>query len=60
MYGWTWLLKLQLELETSAEPFAQELAQNLKPLSEIIVDRYIEFLPKLLYPVRVGKEHIEE
>lgn len=54
MYGWTWLLKLQLELETSAEPFAQELAQNLKPLSEIIVDRYIEFLPKLLYPVRVG------
>ena len=53
-YGWNWLLKLQLELETSNEPFAQELAQNLKPLSNIIINRYIEFLPKLLYPVRVG------
>ncbi|MFN3969302.1 DUF2891 domain-containing protein [Flavobacterium sp.] len=53
-YGWNWLLKLQLELETYNEPFAQELAQNLKPLSHIIIERYIEFLPKLLYPVRVG------
>lgn len=53
-YGWNWLLKLQLELETSNEPFAKELAQNLKPLSKIIIERYIEFLPKLLYPVRVG------
>jgi len=53
-YGWAWLLKLQLELETFNEPFAQELTQNLKPLSNLIVERYIEFLPKLLYPVRVG------
>lgn len=53
-YGWNWLLKLQLELETSNEPFAAQLAQNLKPLSNIIIERYIEFLPKLLYPVRVG------
>ena len=53
-YGWNWLLKLQLELETSNEPFAAELAQNLKPLSNIIIECYIEFLPKLLYPVRVG------
>lgn len=53
-YGWNWLLKLQLELETFEEPFAKELAQNLKPLSNIIIERYIEFLPKLLYPVRAG------
>lgn len=53
-YGWNWLLKLQLELETSTEPYARELAQNLKPLSNIIIERYIEFLPKLLYPVRAG------
>lgn len=53
-YGWNWLLKLQLELETSTEPFAAELAQNLKPLSNLIIERYLEFLPKLLYPVRVG------
>lgn len=53
-YGWNWLLKLQLELETYNEPFAQDLAQNLKPLSNLIIERYIEFLPKLLYPIRVG------
>lgn len=53
-YGWNWLLKLQLELESSKEPFAKELATNLKPLSNLIISRYIEFLPKLLYPVRVG------
>lgn len=53
-YGWNWLLKLQLELESSKEPFAKELATNLKPLSNLIIERYIEFLPKLLYPVRVG------
>lgn len=53
-YGWNWLLKLQLELETYPEPFAQQLAQNLKPLTTVLIERYIEFLPKLLYPVRVG------
>ncbi|MDP2159260.1 MAG: DUF2891 domain-containing protein [Flavobacterium sp.] len=53
-YGWNWLLKLQLELEMSAAPFAKELAQNLKPLTDLLILRYHEFLPKLLYPVRAG------
>ena len=53
-YGWAWILKLQFELETFNEPFAQELAQNLKPLSNLFIQRYTEFLPKLLYPIRVG------
>lgn len=53
-YGWNWVLKLQLELETFNEPFARELAQNLRPLSILIMERYVEFLPKLLYPIRVG------
>lgn len=53
-YGWNWLLKLQLELETFDEPFARELASNLKPLSELVIQRYIEFLPKLIYPQRIG------
>lgn len=54
MYGWAWLLKLQLELDELEEPFAEELAQNLEPLTEVIVERYMEFLPKLNYPIRVG------
>jgi Protein of unknown function (DUF2891) len=53
-YGWAWLLKLQLELETSPDSYAKELANNLKPLSDLIVERYVAFLPKLLYPVRAG------
>lgn len=53
-YGWNWLLKLQLQLEISKEPSVKDLAQNLKPLSDLIILRYSEFLPKLLYPVRSG------
>ena len=53
-YGWNWLLKLQHELEISDEPYANELFNNLGPLTVLIIDRYIEFLPKLRYPIRVG------
>jgi hypothetical protein len=53
-YGWNWLLKLQHELEISNASYAKELAANLLPLTNLIVSRYIEFLPKLLYPIRVG------
>lgn len=54
MYGWTWLLKLQLELDSSNDAYAKEIAQNLRPLTNLFIERYTEFLPKLLYPVRVG------
>lgn len=54
MYGWNWLLKLQLELDSWDDENAKTLADNLRPLSEIIVKRYIEFLPKLNYPLREG------
>lgn len=53
-YGWAWLLKLQQELDTYNEPFAKELAANLQPLTNLLAERYIEFLPKLNYPLRNG------
>lgn len=53
-YGWAWLLKLQQELDTYNEPFAQQMAQNLQPLTDLLAERYIEFLPKLNYALRVG------
>ncbi len=53
-YGWAWLLKLQQQLNQSTDAYAKPLAQNLQPLSDTIVKRYMEFLPKLLYPVRQG------
>ncbi len=54
-YGWAWLLKLAEEIHTWDDPMARELEQNLQPLTDIIVQKYIEFLPKLKYPIRVGE-----
>jgi Protein of unknown function (DUF2891) len=54
MYGWNWLLKLQLELDQSKNTRLQKLAMILKPLTQNIVQKYIDFLPKLVYPIRVG------
>ena len=54
-YGWAWLLKLAEELKTWEDPLAEELAANLQPLTNLIVQRYLEFLPKLYYPIRVGE-----
>ncbi|MUU76939.1 DUF2891 domain-containing protein [Winogradskyella endarachnes] len=54
-YGWAWLLKLAEELHTWEGDTARTLETNLQPLTDLIVGRYLEFLPKLNYPVRVGE-----
>ncbi|WP_027393850.1 DUF2891 domain-containing protein [Aquimarina latercula] len=54
-YGWAWLLKLAEEIHTWNDPVAKNLEENLQPLIDVIVQRYIEFLPKLKYPIRVGE-----
>jgi len=53
-YGWAWVLKLQQALDESKDDYAKPLAQNLQPLTDLLIQRYIEFLPKLLYPLRIG------
>lgn len=53
-YGWSWFLKLALELHSWEDPLGKELAQHLKPLEEIIVGRYISYFPKQTYPIRSG------
>ncbi len=53
-YGWSWLLKLSLELHTWNNKDAKELEKNLQPLTNLIAQKYIDFLPKLRYPIRVG------
>lgn len=53
-YGWAWLLKLDLELSTWQDPFADSIQSNLEPLTALIVEKYINFLPKLNYALRVG------
>lgn len=54
-YGWAWILKLAEELHTWNDPLARDLEQNLQPLTDYIVDAYTNFLPKLMYPIRVGE-----
>lgn len=54
MYGWAWLLKLAEELHTWDNPDARILEENLQPLTVLISDKIVEFLPKLHYPIRVG------
>jgi hypothetical protein len=54
-YGWAWLLKLAEELHTFNDPWARELEKNLRPLTDLVVQRHLEFLPKLVYPIRVGE-----
>ena len=54
-YGWAWLLKLSEELHTWDDPVAIELENNLHPLTDLIIDKYKDFLPKLVYPIRVGE-----
>jgi len=54
-YGWAWLLKLQEELYTWDNPKAKEWYNNLEPLADYITKAYIDYLPKLVYPIRVGE-----
>ena len=54
-YGWAWVLKLAEELHKWDDPMAKELSQNLQPLTELMVGKFKEFLPKLNYSIRVGE-----
>ncbi len=54
-YGWAWLLKLDEALRESDFPKSDTLHQNLLPLVDLISAKYIEFLDKLNYPIRVGE-----
>ena len=54
-YGWAWILKLAEELHTWDDPLGKELTENMNPLVELITLKYVVFLPKLNYPIRVGE-----
>jgi Protein of unknown function (DUF2891) len=53
-YGWAWLLKLAEELHGWDDPDAKLWSKNLQPLTDVIVERYLAFLPKQTYPIRSG------
>jgi len=45
-YGWAWALMLAAELRGTR--------WSIRPLEDAFVARYLEFLPKLTYPIRAG------
>ncbi len=54
-YGWAWELKLAEILKDSKNAELNKLGENLEPLTKSLVEKYVEFLPKLTYPIRVGE-----
>jgi hypothetical protein len=53
-YGWAWLLKLAEEFDGWDDPDAKRWSQDLRPLADVVVARYLEFFPKQTYPIRTG------
>jgi len=54
MYGWAWLLKLVEEAHLWKDADSQKWVKRLAPLADIIIEKYVEFLPIQKYPVRTG------
>lgn len=53
-YGWAWLLKLAEELKTWKDEDGKKWSEILQPLTDAIVSRYIDFIPRQTYPIRTG------
>ncbi|MFO0861661.1 MAG: DUF2891 domain-containing protein [Phycisphaerales bacterium] len=61
-YGWGWLLKLAAELQEPPAGSVQSQAaaalarwsRELSPLADAFAARFVAYLPKATYPVRVG------
>jgi hypothetical protein len=54
-YGLAWLLQLAAELREWNDPQAKEMAVNLRPLEQVVLERLNAWLPKLSHPVRIGE-----
>jgi hypothetical protein len=54
-YGLAWLLQLAKELKTWDDPQARDWALAVSPLEVESAQRFMAWLPKLHYPIRVGE-----
>jgi hypothetical protein len=54
-YGLAWLLQLVAELGEWDDPQARDMAANLRPLEQAVLERLNGWLPKLSHPVRIGE-----
>src|SRR4030095_12470986 len=53
-YGWAWTLKLAEELRLASTAEGKTWSANLTPLADTLAARYLDFLPKQVYPIRTG------
>ncbi len=53
-YGWAWVLKLAEELRDSSDLEVERWRSAFEPLERVIIERYLAFLGKPTYPIRVG------
>ncbi len=54
-YGWAWLLELQDELLRWNDPDAKRWAAAIQPLTTHLSKLTVDYLDKLVYPIRVGE-----
>jgi hypothetical protein len=50
-YGWAWLLALHAEAQRHGD---RAWGADLEPLARAFAERFLIYLPKLTYPIRVG------
>lgn len=53
-YGWGWVHMLAAELAQHQSHDGQRWSTTLQPLADAITARWLAFLPKCTYPIRVG------
>jgi hypothetical protein len=53
-YGWGWALTLVHELTLWEDARARLWLSRIRPLADVITGLFLEWLPKVTYPVRVG------
>jgi hypothetical protein len=53
-YGWAWLLKLAEELLDWDDPDGRRWSAAIEPFARLITGLYLEYLPRLTYPIRSG------
>lgn len=53
-YGWAWLLMLAAELNRHDSKKGKKWSDVLQPLADAFSERFLAFLPKATYPIRVG------
>lgn len=53
-YGWGWLMTLAHELAVWDDADGRRWLTALEPLVDVLTNNFLEWLPKLTYPVRCG------